>query len=83
MHCRECKWTLVEDKMRTLKGECAKLSFNKCPIYTHDDASAKFSANSHETDSSAGENLGRGRWMRFIREEGGGLKLGKRVMDES
>ncbi len=27
--------------------------FNKCPIYGHDCASAKFSTNSHETDYSA------------------------------
>ncbi len=26
--------TLVEDKMRTFKGECSQFSFNKCPIYT-------------------------------------------------
>jgi hypothetical protein len=26
--------------------------FNKCPIYIHDGASAKFSTNSHETDYS-------------------------------
>jgi hypothetical protein len=44
--------TLVEDKMHTLQGECAQLSFNKSPIYTHDDASAKLSTNSHETDNS-------------------------------
>jgi hypothetical protein len=40
--------TLVEDKMRTFKGECAKcacLSFGKCPIYTHDGANAIFSTN--------------------------------------
>jgi hypothetical protein len=36
--------TLVEDKMRRFKGQCAHISFNKCPpIYTHDGASAKFS----------------------------------------
>ncbi len=35
--------TLVEDKMRTFLGECEHFSFNKCPIYTHDGASAKFS----------------------------------------
>ncbi len=29
-------------------------SFNKCPTYTHDGASAKFSTNSHETDYSVG-----------------------------
>ncbi len=42
--------TLVEDKMRRFKGVCAHFSFKKCPIYTHDSASAKFSTNSHETD---------------------------------
>jgi hypothetical protein len=45
--------TLVEEKMRRFEGECADLSFNKCPIYTLDSASAKFSTNSHETDNSA------------------------------
>ncbi len=45
--------TQVEDKMRRFKGECAQFSFNKCPIYTHDCASAKFSTNSQETDNSA------------------------------
>ena len=49
--------TLVEDKMRRIKGECAHFSFNKCPIYSHDGASAKFSTNSHETDNSAAANL--------------------------
>jgi hypothetical protein len=44
--------TLVEDKMRRFKGECAHFNFKKCPIYTHDDASNKFSTNSHETDYS-------------------------------
>jgi hypothetical protein len=38
--------TLVEDKMRRFKGECEHFSFNKCVIYTHDGASAKFSTNS-------------------------------------
>ncbi len=33
--------TLVEDKMRRFKGECAHFSFNKCLIYTHDSASSK------------------------------------------
>jgi hypothetical protein len=37
--------TLVEDKMRTFKGECACLSFDKCPVYTHDGANPKFSTN--------------------------------------
>jgi hypothetical protein len=45
--------TLVEDKMRKFKGECANFNFNKkCPIYTHDRASAKFTINSHEADYS-------------------------------
>ncbi len=47
--------TLVEDKMRRFKGECEHFLFNKCPIYTHDGASAKFtcSINSQEMDNSA------------------------------
>ncbi len=49
--------TLVEDKMGRFKGECAHFSFNKCLIYTHDGASAKFSTNSHETDNSAYRKL--------------------------
>ncbi len=44
--------TLVEDKMRGFKVECEHFSFNKCPIYAHDGASAKFSTNSQETDNS-------------------------------
>jgi hypothetical protein len=44
--------TLVEDKMRRFKGECEHFSFKKCPIYTHDGASAKFSPNSQEMDNS-------------------------------
>ncbi len=43
--------TVVEDKMRRL-GVNVHI-FNKCPIYTHDGASAKFSTISHETDNSA------------------------------
>ena len=45
---------LVEDKMRRFNGECEHFRFNKCPIYTHDGASAKFRTNSHETDNSVG-----------------------------
>jgi hypothetical protein len=41
-----------EDKMRRFKGERAHFIVNKCPIYTHDGASAKFSNNSHDTDYS-------------------------------
>ncbi len=44
--------TLVEDKMRRFKSECVHFSFSKCHIYTHDDASANFSTNSHERDNS-------------------------------
>ncbi len=44
--------TLVKDKMRRFKGECAHFSFNKCPLYSNDGASAKISTNSHETDNS-------------------------------
>jgi hypothetical protein len=44
---------VVEDKMRRFKGECAHFSLKKCPIYSHDGASNKFSTNSHETDYSA------------------------------
>ncbi len=44
--------TLVDDTMRRFKDEFAHFIFNKCPIYTHDGASAKFSSNSHETDNS-------------------------------
>ncbi len=35
--------TQVEDKMRRFKGECAQFSFNRCPVYTHNGASAKSS----------------------------------------
>ena len=44
--------------MRIFKGECAHFRFNKCPIYTHDGANVKFSANSQETDYSA--------WVRVV-----------------
>ncbi len=50
--------TLVEEKMRRFKGECAHFSFNKFPIYAHDGASAKFSTNSQKTDNSAGHVKG-------------------------
>ncbi len=49
--------TRVEDEMRRFKGECAHFSFKKCSIYTHDGASAKFSANSLETDYSVMSRL--------------------------
>ncbi len=44
--------TLVEAKMCTFTLESTHFIFNKCPIYTHGSASAKFSTNSHETDYS-------------------------------
>ena len=44
---------LVEDKMCTFTLESPHFVFNKCPIYTHDGACAKFSTNSHETDYRA------------------------------
>ncbi len=44
--------TLVEDKMRRIKGECAHFRFSKCHIYTDDGASANISINLHETDYS-------------------------------
>jgi hypothetical protein len=43
--------TLVKDKMLGFKGECAQFRFNNCPFYTHDGPSAKFSTNSHETET--------------------------------
>jgi hypothetical protein len=42
--------TLVEAKMFTFTLESTHFIFNYCPIYPHDDASAKFSTNSQETD---------------------------------
>ncbi len=44
--------TLVEAKMCKFTLDSTHFIFNKCPIYTHDGASAKFSTNSHETDYS-------------------------------
>ena len=45
-------WTLVEAKMFTFTLESTHFIFKKCPIYTHDGASAKFRPNSQETDYS-------------------------------
>ncbi len=45
--------TLIEDKMRSFKGECAYFSFSKCPICNHDSTRVKFSTNSHKTDNRA------------------------------
>ncbi len=47
--------TLVKAKMCTICTftlESTHFIFNKCPIYTYDGASAKFSTNSQETDYS-------------------------------
>jgi hypothetical protein len=44
--------TLVEAKMCTLTLESTHFILNKCHIYTHDGASAKFSTNLQETDYS-------------------------------
>jgi hypothetical protein len=41
--------------MCTFTLESTHFIFNKCPIYTHDGASSKFSTNSHETDYSVGQ----------------------------
>jgi hypothetical protein len=49
--------TLVEAKMCVFNLESTHFIFNKCPIYTDDDASAKFSTNSHETDYSVEKSL--------------------------
>jgi hypothetical protein len=46
--------TLVETKIWTFTLESTHFIFNKCPIYTHDGASSKFSTNSQETDYSVG-----------------------------
>jgi hypothetical protein len=43
---------LLKIKCVIFKGECALFSFNKCPNYTHDGASAKCSTNSRKTDNS-------------------------------
>ncbi len=48
----DVNWTLVEAKMFTFSLDSTNFIFNKCPIYTYDGASAKFSTNSHETDYS-------------------------------
>jgi hypothetical protein len=42
--------------MCTFTLESTHFIFKKCPIYTHDSASAKFSTKSHETDYSAALN---------------------------
>jgi hypothetical protein len=44
--------TLVDAKMCAFTLESTHFIFNKCPFYTHDGASVKFSTNSHETDYS-------------------------------
>ncbi len=44
--------THVKAKMCTFTLESTHFIFNKCPIYTHDGASAKLSTNLQETDYS-------------------------------
>ncbi len=56
------KGTLVEAKMCTFTLESMHVIFKKCPIYTHDDASAQFSTNSHEADYSVDERDGKKNW---------------------
>ncbi len=43
VHRREGNGTLDEDKILRFKGKYEHFRFNKCPIYTHDGAGAKFS----------------------------------------
>jgi hypothetical protein len=45
--------------MIKFKGEYAHFSCNKCPNYTLDGASDKFSTNSHETDNSVASTRAR------------------------
>jgi hypothetical protein len=45
---------LDEAKLCAFTLECTHFVFDKCPIDTHDGASAKFCINSQETDNSAG-----------------------------
>ncbi len=49
--------TLVEEKIRRFKGECAHFCVKNCFIYTHDGANVKFSTNSPETDNSVTHQL--------------------------
>jgi hypothetical protein len=63
--------TLVEDKMCTFTLESTHFIFNKCPIYTHDGASAKFSTNSYETDNSVLVEHGTKPVIREISDKGG------------
>jgi hypothetical protein len=43
---------LLKAKSVDSGGECAHFSFKKCPVDTHNGASAKFIINSRETDYS-------------------------------
>jgi hypothetical protein len=49
--------TVVSVMGHKLKIKCAQFSFNRCPFYTHDGASAKFSINSQETDNSVCQRM--------------------------
>jgi hypothetical protein len=56
LHRRELNGTLVEDKMRRFKCECAHFSFNKFPIYIHDAVQVPNLALTHTTENSVGGN---------------------------
>ncbi len=51
--------TLVEAKLYTFTLESKHLIFKKCPSYTHDGASAKFSINSQERGLQGVDHLAR------------------------
>ncbi len=79
--------TLVEAKMCTFTLESRHFIFKKCPIYTHDGASAKFSTNSQEKDYSAEVCFGslkfiyctQGCWKRLNEMELVEEQLGNRI----
>jgi hypothetical protein len=49
--------TLDEANLCEFTFESTHFIFHKCPIYTHDGASAKFSTKSQETDYSEGSEV--------------------------
>jgi hypothetical protein len=58
--------TLAEAKMCPFTLETMHFIFNKCPIYTHDGASAKFRTNSQETDYSVEGSIPRRRQKKMF-----------------
>ncbi len=58
--------TLAEAKKCTFTLDSTHFIFNKCLIYTHDGASAKFRTNSQETDYSVDLNRGRCHFFNFL-----------------